>query len=203
MWRRIQIPHARKHYVELYLKQGGILIEALHACESLGVCQSAQYVVGDIEHIRYDQEGSVIIWEDVKLPDYCLRPEVDCRHNEIVAGHEPRITDLSYGIANMMNQVFSDVSFSRYAKKLLCGKWECRTSNISFSEDGSYHADGDVADIGKGMRSSGVWSIGRNQLVLLDCERKGGIRTQIVQIDATCLVFHGRGNFLFQKYKRK
>ncbi len=202
-WHRTDISHARKHQVQLYARQIGPLIEAYHACDSLGVCQMVHHVVGDIERIRYDQEGSCVIWRDAELPGYCRHPDIDCRHNVIIAGHEPKIADLRHGIANMMNQVFSDPAFSRFAKKLLIGMWECQTSNVSFLEDGTYHAEGDLVDIGRGMHASGVWSMGRNQIVLLDSKRTGGIRTQLVEIDARHLTFHGREDFLFQKYKRK
>ena len=202
-WRRIDISHARNHKVQLYVRQRDRLIEAYHACESLRVCQSAEFVVGSVDGLTLDQMGDPITWTQTWLPDYCARPEMDTRRNEIIPGHEPTVRDLRYGIANMMNQVFDDRSFSKYVKKEIVGRWSGKTSTVEFSMTGEYLIEGDIEDIAASAPRSGRWSVGLNQLVLLDSERRQGARTQIVEIGKGELVFHGRSSYLFQKYKKE
>jgi hypothetical protein len=201
-WHHVLLHHGRKDGVDLYVSDDRGMVEVITASAHERVCFSASRAMGQVKAIRLDQHGRTVPWDLVSLPAYCRSPEMDSRHNEVIAGHESTLDDLKYDIANAMNRTLHDRGFSQFAKKHIVGRWTARDSELTFAADGSYSCSGIPVAVPFPPPKNGRWSIGANMLHLMTKENDRGIRVAIVSIDASELRLHGRCGYLFHVYER-
>jgi hypothetical protein len=201
-WYHVCLPHARKDSIDLYVRNVQNTVEAIAGDARTEKCFSAEFVLGEVEGIRFDQRGNLVPWKMVSLPGYCRSPEVDSRHNEMVPGYEPTLDALKYSIANAMNRTLDDRGFSTFVKKRIPGVWKAQDSTLDFAMDGVYRVVGSPVALFRTLPVTGRWFVGGNMLHLMNEENSGGVRTALVSISETELRFHGVGGALFHVYER-
>lgn len=189
--------------MDLFLKEEQGVIEALCCSSEKRVCYSASRCLGSIGDIAFDQRMTPVPWTLVSLPDYCRKIDCDSRQNEMIPGHEPKIEDLNYEIANAMTATLEDRGFSRYAKKMIPGQWMCSTSTLQFHADGSYSISGVREDVDRMIPGSGRWFFGGRMMHFMNQSVDAGVRTPVVSISESELRFHGRNQWMFQVYERR
>jgi hypothetical protein len=202
MWHLTSIAVGRTNSLDLYVRQDGPMIE-VHTVD-LGdmVCLEAHKYFGRIESLSYDQHTGGIPWKKVDLPEFCSTPMFDTRNKDYESANN-QLNQLVYCIANSVNAALKDKGFSRYATKVLVGKWRNGIGELTLNGDKSYTVSGKLAGAPYQPPMAGIWGVARNMLYLMDSERNKGVRVAIQSISPDVFRLNGENSELSIRYDRE
>jgi hypothetical protein len=203
-YRKTTLQHARNNCVDLVVgESGGWVTTYVVIPSDVQRCHSADRLRGRIADIRFDQNGTLVNWEDCELPACCSSPEFDIRQKPNPPGFERTLDYLKYHVANAMVAAFSDRGFSRHFKKLVPGEWSIEGGRLNLEPNGHYELSGTNPGSLAGAPKRGRWYFGRNMLHLMADPPNQGTRTLVVGITDKELLFPGEDGILHYVYAKE